>query len=77
MSAGNTPMPGGSPAQGGAAGGAAGGQKTGMTGMCNLDNAAVNLNALRDAAKKEMTDILAVRRFIGCSYFYLCSLTHF
>lgn len=28
--------------------------------MCNLDNAAIGLNALREAAKKEMTDILAV-----------------
>eukprot|EP01122_Echinamoeba_exundans_P013588 TRINITY_DN5959_c0_g1_i1.p1 TRINITY_DN5959_c0_g1~~TRINITY_DN5959_c0_g1_i1.p1 ORF type:complete len:685 (-),score=163.48 TRINITY_DN5959_c0_g1_i1:50-2104(-) len=59
MSASSGQTPGGSPAQGGAAGGAGGGQKAGMTGMCNLDNAAVNLNALRDAAKKEMTDILA------------------
>jgi hypothetical protein len=32
-----------------------------MSGQCDLTNAAINLNSLREAAKKEMADILAVR----------------
>lgn len=35
-----------------------------QSGQCNLDNAVINLTALRDHEKKELTDIISsVRKF--------------